>query len=231
MRHNFSPSHRQSCTSIKNDSFFRFLNSNFYILVLIHLLPICIDDNICWFWAYIYRNSSLSVENSSIWTPNGKMHKIDTRFVESIVHYWSISDRLINSINISVIPKIVPWRNSLIWWITTPSCIKSNRQRRRTTRWIRWSGCFDRIFILDCCVYVAKRIFTIFNKTIIIFPSSISLHFSGSFETLLIYHLKIIILWEIRENSGHNSIELIVDGSSSDFSYSTISININKKLL
>jgi len=28
------------------------------------------------------------------------MHKINTRFVEFIVYYWSISDRLINSINI-----------------------------------------------------------------------------------------------------------------------------------
>ena len=181
MRHNFSPSHRQSRASIKNDSFFCFLNSDFYILVFVHLFPVSIDDNICRFRAYIYRNSSFSVENSSIWAPNGKMHKINTRFVEFIVHYWSISYRLINSINISVIPKIVPWRDSLIWWITTSSCIKSNRQRRRTTRWIRWSGCFDCVFILDCCVYIAERIFTVFNKTIIIFSISISLHFSGSF--------------------------------------------------
>lgn len=129
MRLNFTPSHRQSRTSIKDDSSFCFLDSDFYWLVFIHLFPIGIDDDICGFWAYIYRNHSFSIKNSSIRTADGKMHDIGSRFIEFIVYNWSLSDWFVSSIYISIIPKIISRWNCLIGRISRSSRIKSYGKR------------------------------------------------------------------------------------------------------
>ena len=231
MRHNLSSSHRQSRTSIKHYSFSSLLNSDLYIFIFIHLFPIGIDDNIRWLWANINRNRSFSIKNSSIRTPNCQMNKINSWLIKSITYYWSIPNRLIYTVNISIIPEIVSRGNRFIWRITTSPRIKGNSQRSRSRLGIRCCSSFHCISTLNRSIYIIERILTIFQKTAIVLSSDIALHISRRLDTLLIYHLKIIILREIRENPIHNRVKFTIGRSSSKSTYFIICININKQLL
>ena len=230
MRKNLSSSHRQGSWSVKDNSLFSFLNSYFERLLLCHLFPIGIDDDISWFWTNIYRNCCLSIKNSCIRTSNGQMHDIGSGFIKFIVYNWSITNRLICSINISIVPEIISWWNSFIGRICTRSCIKSHGQRSWSRAWWKWSRSFYCIFILDSIGNSSDRNFTIFIKWIKVFSGCWSCHSFCCLLTLLVHYLKSIFLRKIRKNLCHDRIKFCIQAWRSDFSCSRICINFYKNL-
>ena len=182
------------------------MNSYLKRLLLSHLFPVGINDDICRFWRDIYRNCCFSIKNSCIGTSHSQMHNIGSGFIEFITNNWSITDWLICSINISIVPKVISRRNCFIGWVTTGPCIKSYCQwcRSRTRR--KWGWCFDRIFILNCIGNSCERNFTVFVEWVEIFFVGRRCHRFGSLLTLFVNNLKSIFLWKIRKNLIHNCI-------------------------